>query len=120
MNHTPHTCQQQLLELTTKKCVMAIFSLWLNVKSTTDRYTKNRSRLLLYCCLLSYDNLSLYKLYWFRAGMARLTLREFKYKARFEPAAFCSTCKSPNHYTTDVVAAANHYRYLIDCKNMLH
>ena len=32
-----------------------------------------------------------------------------KHKARFEPATFCSTHKRPNHYTTAVVAAANHY-----------
>ena len=32
-----------------------------------------------------------------------------KHKARFKPVTFCSTHKSPNHYTTAVVAAANHY-----------
>ena len=53
-------------------------------------------------------------LYWLRAGMACENLEKVrqvktKYKARFEPATFCSTHKSPNHYTTAVVAAANHY-----------
>ena len=57
-------------------------------------------------------------LYWLHAGMAHENLEEFrqvkkkkktKYKARFEPATFCSTHKSPNHYTTAVAAAANHY-----------
>ena len=42
--------------------------------------------------------------------------KKSKHKARFEPATFCSTHKSPNHYTTAVVAAANHYfpLYIID------
>ena len=61
-------------------------------------------------------------LYWLRAGMARPArknlekIRQVKrkknqssYEARFKPATFCSTHKSPNHYTTAVVAAANHY-----------
>ena len=37
--------------------------------------------------------------------------KKSQHKARFEPATFCFTHNSPNHYTTDVhvVAAANHY-----------
>ena len=35
--------------------------------------------------------------------------KKSKHKARFEPATFCTTHKSPSHYTTAVVAAANHY-----------
>ena len=56
-------------------------------------------------------------LYWLCAGMAPPILRELrkistkksKHKARFEPATFCSTRKTPNHYTAVVVTAANHY-----------
>ena len=39
----------------------------------------------------------------------RQVKKKSKYKARFEPATFCSTHKSPNHYITAVVPAANHY-----------
>ena len=41
-----------------------------------------------------------------------LTEKKSKHKVRLEPATFCSTHKSPNHYTIAVVAvitAANHY-----------
>ena len=35
--------------------------------------------------------------------------KKSKCKARFESTTFCSTHKSPNHYTTDVVTPGNRY-----------
>ena len=46
---------------------------------------------------------------WFFSAQCVDPLKKSKLEARFEPTTFCSTHKSPNHYTTAVVAAANHY-----------